>query len=77
MYHKIIISPNGRSVSGHVAPLTILCIHEFLIYFDTVLFHFLHTGTSDKYNIVHYQLPKFLGFILYPLSVYLISPFNE
>ena len=45
--------------------------------FDTVLCQFLETGTSDKCLIGIVQNLKFSGFILYPLSFFLYSPFEK
>ena len=42
--------------------------------FDTVLF--LETGTSDRCLIYIVQCLRFSGLILYPLSLFLYSPFN-
>ena len=42
--------------------------------FDTVLYKFLQTGTSDKCLIGIVQLLRFSGFSLYPLSFFLYSP---
>ena len=41
-------------------------IHEFLYKFDTVLYQFLETGTSNKCLIGIVQLLRFSGFRLYP-----------
>ena len=76
LYHVTIISTNGRSVSGHMAPSVILCIYEFLYNFDTVLYQFLETRTSDRINISRDQLLKCLDFSLYPLSFYQNSQFK-
>ena len=65
---------NGRSVSGHVISLVILRIYKVLYNFDTFLYQFFETGTSDGTNIGHDQLLKILDFSLYPLSFYLYSP---
>ena len=46
-------------------------MYEFSFKFDTVLYKFLVTGTSDKCLKCKDQLP-----ILYPLSFFLYSPFN-
>jgi len=48
--------------------------YEFWYNFDTVLYQFLETGSSDWTNIDQDQRLKFLGFILYPLSFKLSSP---
>ena len=42
------ISTKGRLVSGHLALSAILRMYEFLYNFDTVLYEFLETGTSDR-----------------------------
>ena len=54
--HVTRISTNGCSVSGYVAPSAILRIFVFLYNFDTVLYQFLETRTSDKTNIGRDQL---------------------
>jgi len=54
----------------------ILHINTFWYNFDTVLYQFLETGTSDRCLICLNQLPRFSGFRLYPLSFFLYSPFN-
>ena len=43
----------------------------------TLLCQFLETGTSDKCPICIVQLLRFSGFILYPISFFIYSPFNE
>jgi len=48
-----------------------LHVYEFSYKFDTVLYQFLETGSSDKYTV---QRLRFSGFILYPLSFFLYSP---
>ena len=45
--------------------------------FDTVLYQFLETGTSDRRLIGIFQNLRFSGFSLYPLSFFLYSPFND
>ena len=44
--------------------------------FDTVLYYFLETGTSDRCLICIVQNLRFSGFSLYPLSFFLYSPFK-
>ena len=51
-------------------------IYKFLYNFDTVLYQFLVTGTSDRCLIGIVQRLRFSGFILYPLSFFLYSPFK-
>ena len=68
------ISP--MAVQYHVISLVILRIYKVLYNFDTFLYQFFETGTSDGTNIGHDQLLKILDFSLYPLSFYLYSPFN-
>ena len=46
-------------------------IYEFLYNFDTVLYKFLKTGTSDLTYIGPDQLLRCLGYNLYPISFYL------
>ena len=48
---------------------TLLHIYEFSYTFDTVLYQYLKTGTSDRCLICIVQRLRFSGFILYP-------PFN-
>ena len=50
---------------------------DFWYNFDTVLYQFLETGTSDRCLICIVQNLKFSGFNLYPLSFFLYSPFNK
>ena len=52
-------------------------IYEFSYKFDTLLYQFLETGTSDRCFIYIVQLLRFSGFILYPHSFLLYSPFNN
>ena len=52
-------------------------MHKFLYKFDTVLYQFLETGTSDRCLIGIVQLLRFSGFILYPLLFFLYSPFKK
>jgi len=52
-------------------------IHTFWYNFDTVLCHFLETGTSDRCLIGIVQLMRFSGFSLHHHSFFLYSPFNE
>jgi len=54
-----------------------LHIYEFSYKFDTVLYQFLETGTSDSCLICIVQRLRFSGFILYPLSFFFYSPCNE
>ena len=54
----------------------ILHIYTFWYNFDTVLYQFLETGTSDRTFVCLNQLLRFSGFSLYPLSFFLYSPFN-
>ena len=49
----------------------------FFCKFDTVLYQFHETGTSDRTLIYLDQHLKWLGFSLYPLSFFLYSPFNK
>ena len=51
-------------------------IYTFWYNFDTVLYQFLETGTSDIRLMCIVQNLRFSGFILYPLSFFLYSPFN-
>ena len=44
--------------------------------FDTILYQFLETGTSDRYLINIVQRLRFSVFILDPLSFFLYSSFN-
>ena len=45
--------------------------------FNTVLYQFLETGTSDKTFMGDDQELKWLAFSLYPLSFFLYIPFNQ
>jgi len=54
----------------------ILHIYVFWYNFDTVLYQFLETGTSDRTLICLNQLLRFSDFSLYPLSFFLYSPFK-
>ena len=54
---------------------TVQTIYTIWYNFDTVLYQFLETGTSDRRLIV--QNLRFSGFSLYPLSFFLYSPFNN
>ena len=45
--------------------------------FDTVLYQFLETGTSDRCLICIVQNLRFSGFSLYPLAFFLYSPFKR
>jgi len=56
---------------------TKLYIYGFLYRFDKGLFQFLETETSDRCLICILQRLRFSGFILYPLSFFLYSPFNN
>ena len=49
-------------------------INRFSYNFDTVLYQFLETGISDMCIV---QRLRFSGFILYPLSFFLYSPFKN
>ena len=49
---------------------------DFWYNFDTVLYQFLETGTSDRCLICIVQNLRFSGFSLYPLSFFQHSPFN-
>ena len=60
---------------GHVIRKYIL-IYTFWYNFDTVLCQFLETGTSDRCLLCIVQHLRFSGFILYPLSFFLYSPFE-
>ena len=51
-------------------------IYTFWYNFDTVLYKFLETGTSDRCLIYILQRLRFSGFSLYPLSFFLYSPFK-
>ena len=51
-------------------------IYTFWYNFDTVLYQFLETETSDRYLICIVQRLRFSGFILYSLSFFLYSPFK-
>ena len=51
-------------------------ISTFWYNFDTVLYQFLETGTSDRCLICIVQLLRFLGFSLYLLLFFLKSPFK-
>ena len=55
---------------------TITYIYWYCNNFDTVLYQFFETGTSDRTLIGLDQLLKFLGFSLYHLSFFLYSPFK-
>ena len=46
-------------VFGHVALSTKLCIYEFSYIFDTVLYQFVETGTSDRAGIGRDQRQHF------------------
>ena len=48
-------------------------MYTFAYKFDTVLYQ---SGTSDRTLMSVDQLPKCLGFSLYPLSFFLYSPFK-
>ena len=52
-----------------------LYIYEFSYNFDTVLYQFLETGTSDRCFIV--QRLRFSDFSLYHLSFFLYNPFKD
>ena len=52
-------------------------IYTFWYNFDTVLSQFLETGTSDRCLTYIVQRLRFSGFILYPLSFFLYSPFKN
>ena len=52
----------------------IVYIYEFSYNFDTVLYQFLETETSDRCLICIVQRLRFSGFILYPLSFFLSCP---
>ena len=52
-------------------------IYKYWYNLDTVLCLFLETGTSDKCLIGILRLLRFSGFILYPLSFFLYSPFKK
>ena len=54
----------------------ILHIYKVWYNFDTVLYQFPETGTSDRCLIGLNQLPRFSGVSLYPLSFFLYSPFK-
>ena len=61
--------------------LNMICLIIQLLYkiaykFDTVLYQFLETGTSDRCLKCIVQNLRFSSFILYPLSFFLYSPFN-
>jgi len=45
--------------------------------FDNVLYQFLEIGTSDRTNIGHDQLIKWLGFSLYPFHLTLTVPLKN
>ena len=51
-------------------------IYEFSYNFNTVLYQFLETGTSDKTFMGRDQELKRLAFSLYPLSFFLYCPFK-
>ena len=55
---------------------TVLHIYEFSYTFDTVLYQYLKTGTSDRCLICIVQRLRFSGFILFPISFFLYSPFK-
>ena len=55
---------------------TTLHIYESSCKFDTVLYQFLETETSDRCIICIVQRLRFSGFILYSLSFFLYSPFT-
>ena len=52
-------------------------VYWFSYIFDTVLYQFLETGTSDKTFMGRDQELKWLAFSLYPLSFFLYSPFKR
>ena len=52
-------------------------MYTFWYNFDTVLYKFLETGTSDICLIYIVQLLRFSGFSLYPLSFFLSSPVKD
>ena len=52
-------------------------IYTILYNFDRVLHQFLDTGTSVRCLIYIVQNLRFSGFILYPLSFFLYSPFKS
>ena len=56
---------------------TVQSIYTIWYNFDTVLYQFLETGTSDRCLICIVQNLRFSGFILYPLSFFLYSPFKN
>ena len=52
-------------------------IYMFWYNFDAVLYQFLETGTSDRCLMCIVQRLRFSGFILYPISCFLYSPFKQ
>ena len=52
-------------------------INKFLFKYDTVLYKFLKTKTSDRTFMGRDQELKCLGFSLYPLSFFFYSPFKS
>ena len=65
--------------SGHVICLRFyqFYAYKFSYYFNTALYRFLETETSDKIFMGRDQELKWLAFSLYPLSFFLYSPFKE
>ena len=55
---------------------TVQTIYTIWYNFDTVLYQFLETRTSDRCLICIVQRLRFSGFSLYPLSFFLYSPFK-
>ena len=55
----------------------VLHIYEFLYKFDTVLYQFLETGTSDITFMGRDQELKLIAFSLYHLSFFLYTPFKS
>ena len=61
----------------HLNKVVLIYVYDFSYNFDIVLYQFLETGTSDRCLIGTVQNLRFLGFSLYPLSVFHYSPFKE
>ena len=55
----MVIEFKVKTVFGHVALSTKLCIYEFSYIFDTVFYQFVETGTSDRTGIGRDQRQHF------------------
>ena len=65
---------NSQAETSQVVLAAVPCLkYKFFYKFDTVLYQFFETGTSDRTLI---GLQKCLGFSLYPLSFFHYTPFK-